>query len=75
MCVCLFLVVFADVFAHLTNNEHVMQDNWPSVLFAVAGGIMLSLGNLVTQYALAFVGLSVTLVITASLTVVIGKYS
>ena len=49
-----------------------MQDNWPSVLFAMAGGVVLSLGNLATQYALAFVGLSVTEVITASITVVIG---
>ena len=32
----------------------------------------LSLGNLSTQYAWAFVGLSVTEVITASITVVIG---
>ncbi|XP_039116969.1 ureide permease 1-like [Dioscorea cayenensis subsp. rotundata] len=73
---------FAAVFIALTFGQlgdakpnfftQLSQDNWPSVLFAVAGGIMLSLGNLVTQYALAFVGLSVTLVITASLTVVIG---
>ncbi|XP_010259738.1 PREDICTED: ureide permease 2-like isoform X1 [Nelumbo nucifera] len=48
------------------------QDNWPCVLFAMAGGIVLSLGNLSTQYAWAFVGLSVTEVITASITVVIG---
>ncbi|KAK4430076.1 Ureide permease 1 [Sesamum alatum] len=48
------------------------QDNWPSVLFAMVGGIVLSLGNLATQYAWAFVGLSVTEVITASITVVIG---
>ncbi|KAL0336511.1 UNVERIFIED_CONTAM: Ureide permease 1 [Sesamum radiatum] len=48
------------------------QDNWPSVLFAMAGGIVLSLGNLATQYAWAFVGLSVTEVITSSITVVIG---
>ena len=52
-----------------------MQDNWPSVLFAMAGGVVLSLGNLSTQYALAFVGLSVTEVITASITVVIGIIS
>ena len=50
----------------------VMQDNWPSVLFAMAGGIVLSLGNLSTQYAWAFVGLSVVEVITSSITVVIG---
>ncbi|XP_059308885.1 ureide permease 1-like isoform X1 [Lycium ferocissimum] len=49
-----------------------MQDNWPSVLFAIAGGVVLTLGNLSTQYAWAFVGLSVTEVITASITVVIG---
>ncbi|XP_010259764.1 PREDICTED: ureide permease 2-like isoform X4 [Nelumbo nucifera] len=48
------------------------MDNWPCVLFAMAGGIVLSLGNLSTQYAWAFVGLSVTEVITASITVVIG---
>lgn len=48
------------------------QDNWPSVLFAIAGGVVLTLGNLSTQYAWAFVGLSVTEVITASITVVIG---
>uniref|UniRef100_A0A7N0UDQ8 Ureide permease n=2 Tax=Kalanchoe fedtschenkoi TaxID=63787 RepID=A0A7N0UDQ8_KALFE len=48
------------------------QDNWPSVMFAMAGGIFLCLGNLSTQYAFALVGLSVTEVITASITVVIG---
>ncbi|KAG2269328.1 hypothetical protein Bca52824_063883 [Brassica carinata] len=30
-----------------------IQDNWPSVLFALAGGVGLSIGNLATQYALA----------------------
>ncbi|KAL6538767.1 Uroporphyrinogen-III synthase [Orobanche minor] len=49
-----------------------MQNNWPSVIFAMIGGIVLSLGNLLTQYAWAFVGLSVTEVITSSITVVIG---
>ncbi|XP_010460310.1 PREDICTED: ureide permease 5-like [Camelina sativa] len=49
-----------------------IQDNWPSVLFAMAGGVGLSIGNLATQYALAFVGLSVTEVTTASITVVVG---
>ncbi|XP_041013863.1 ureide permease 1-like [Juglans microcarpa x Juglans regia] len=48
------------------------QNNWPSVLFAMAGGVVLSIGNLSTQYAWAFVGLSVTEVITSSITVVIG---
>ena len=49
-----------------------IQENWPSVLFALAGGVGLSIGNLATQYALAFVGLSVTEVTSASITVVIG---
>ncbi|KAI4328541.1 hypothetical protein L6164_020887 [Bauhinia variegata] len=48
------------------------QDNWPSVLFAMAGGVVLGLGNLATQYAWAFVGLSVVTVICSSITVVIG---
>ncbi|KAL3347651.1 hypothetical protein AABB24_021364 [Solanum stoloniferum] len=48
------------------------QDNWPSVLFAMAGGVVLSIGNLTTQYAWAFVGLSVTEVVSSSITVVIG---
>ncbi|XP_023884924.2 ureide permease 1 isoform X2 [Quercus suber] len=49
-----------------------MQDNWPSVLFAMAGGVVLSIGNLSTQYSLALVGLSVTEVISSSIIVVIG---
>ncbi|KAM0884861.1 hypothetical protein ACQ4PT_030723 [Festuca glaucescens] len=48
------------------------QDNWPSVLFAIAGGVVLSVGNLCTQYAWAYVGLSITEVIVASMVVVIG---
>ncbi|KAJ0240397.1 Ureide permease 1 [Hirschfeldia incana] len=48
------------------------QDNKESVMFAMAGGIVLNLGTLATQYAWAFVGLSVTEVITASIAVVIG---
>ncbi|GAB2220607.1 hypothetical protein Droror1_Dr00008268 [Drosera rotundifolia] len=48
------------------------QDNWPSVLFAMVGGVFLSIGNLSTQYSWAFVGLAVTEVITWSITVMIG---
>lgn len=51
-----------------------MQNNWPSVLFAMAGGIFLSIGNLSTQYAWALVGLSVVEVVSASITVVIGIF-
>lgn len=48
------------------------QDNWPSVAFAMIGGLVLSMGNLSTQYAWAFVGLSVTEVVSSSITVVVG---
>lgn len=49
-----------------------MQSNGPSVGFAVAGGVLLFAGNLGTQYALAFTGLSITEVVASSLTVVGG---
>ncbi|KAG8048747.1 hypothetical protein GUJ93_ZPchr0009g1895 [Zizania palustris] len=48
------------------------QDNWPSILFAMSGGIFNGLGTLATQYGWAFVGLSVTEVMASSLKVVIG---
>lgn len=48
------------------------QDNGPSVGFALLGGFFLVLGNLATQYSLAFVGLSVTEVVASSITVVGG---
>ncbi|GJN34950.1 hypothetical protein PR202_gb23667 [Eleusine coracana subsp. coracana] len=57
-----------NFFTQLTQ----MKDNWPSVLFAMTGGIALGLGNLISQYAWAFAGLSVTNIICASLTVVLG---
>ncbi|XP_022149121.1 ureide permease 2-like isoform X2 [Momordica charantia] len=53
--------------------QQLSQDNWPSVMFAMAGGVALSLGNLSSQYAWAFVGLSVAEVLTSSLIVVIGS--
>lgn len=73
-------VIIAFTFGEIGKNtiekpnflNQLSQDNWPSVLFAMGGGIVLSLGNLATQYAWAFVGLSVTEVITSSITVVIG---
>ncbi|KAL6842129.1 hypothetical protein ACP4OV_028108 [Aristida adscensionis] len=52
-----------------------IQDNWPSVLTAMAGGLTLGLGNLVSQYAWAFAGLSVTNIIGSSMTVVIGWHN
>ncbi|GAV61449.1 Ureide_permease domain-containing protein [Cephalotus follicularis] len=70
-------VIIAFTFGEIGSERpnfisQLSQDNWPSVLFAMAGGVVLSIGNLSTQYAWAFVGLSVTEVITSSMTVVIG---
>ncbi|XP_008446439.2 ureide permease 1-like [Cucumis melo] len=53
--------------------QQLSQDNWPSVIFAMAGGLALSIGNLSAQYALAFVGLSTTAVLTCSIIVVLGS--
>ena len=50
-----------------------VQDNGPSIGFAMVGGLVLSLGNLAAQYAWAYVGLSVTEVVASSITVVVGK--
>ncbi|XP_074268185.1 ureide permease 3-like isoform X1 [Silene latifolia] len=47
-------------------------DMWSCVLMAMLGGLFLSLGNVLIQYAWAFVGLSVAQVITSSIAVVIG---
>ncbi|XP_054809237.1 ureide permease 3 isoform X4 [Prosopis cineraria] len=52
--------------------DQLYQDNWPSVLFAMAGGVVLSIGNLSAQYAWALVGLSVVEVVSSSINVVIG---
>jgi glucose uptake protein GlcU len=40
--------------------------------FALAGGLVLGAGNLLTQYAWPFVGLSIVEVISSSITVVAG---
>lgn len=70
-------VIIAFTFGQIGSDQpnflsQFSQDNFPSVLFAMAGGVVLSVGNLSTQYAWAFVGLSVVEVITSSITVVIG---
>lgn len=44
-------------------------------MFAMAGGVVISLGTLATQCGWAFVGLSVTEVMASSLKVVIGIYT
>uniref|UniRef100_A0A9I9DMZ1 Ureide permease 1-like n=1 Tax=Cucumis melo TaxID=3656 RepID=A0A9I9DMZ1_CUCME len=57
-------LIIAFTFGEIGNSslhhpnfiQQLSQDNWPSVMFAMAGGIVLSLGNLSTQYAWAFVG-------------------
>ncbi|KAK2408167.1 putative ureide permease A3 [Trifolium repens] len=70
-------VIIAFTFGQIGTDDpnflsQLSQDNLPSVLFAMAGGVVLSIENLSTQYAWAFVGLSVVEVITSSITVVIG---
>ncbi|XP_061347327.1 ureide permease 1-like isoform X1 [Gastrolobium bilobum] len=70
-------VLIAFTLGEIGNNKpnflsQLSQHNLPSVLFAMAGGVVLSVGNLSTQYAWAFVGLSVVEVISSSITVVIG---
>ncbi|KAH8966509.1 hypothetical protein BDL97_03G028300 [Sphagnum fallax] len=53
-------------------TTQLFQDNGPSVAFAMGGGLALCLGNISMQYALAFVGISLTEVVSASLAVVVG---
>ncbi|KAG6548534.1 hypothetical protein Mapa_010022 [Marchantia paleacea] len=77
----LVAVIFALTFGQLGHSEdsrpnfltQLGQDNGPSVSFALAGGLVLSIGNLACQYAWPFVGLSATEVISSSITVVIGS--
>ncbi|CAD6267771.1 unnamed protein product [Miscanthus lutarioriparius] len=56
----------------LLGRQERIQDNWPSVLIAMAGGVTLGLGNLISQYAWAFAGLSVSIIICSCMAVVIG---
>ncbi|XP_058769308.1 ureide permease 1-like isoform X2 [Vicia villosa] len=70
-------VIIAFTFGQIGTQDpnflsQLSQDNMPSVLFAMAGGVVLSIGNLSSQYVWAFVGLSVAGVITSSIIVVIG---
>ncbi|XP_058772547.1 ureide permease 1-like [Vicia villosa] len=70
-------VIIAFTFGEIGTQDpnflsQLSQDNMPSVLFAMAGGVVLSIGNLSSQYVWAFVGLSVAGVITSSIIVVIG---
>ncbi|EYU34606.1 hypothetical protein MIMGU_mgv1a021158mg [Erythranthe guttata] len=67
-----FSVLICFVRKSRTDEIDFLDDNWPCILIAMAGGVFLSLGNLSTQYAWAFVGLSVTEVITSSIAVVLG---
>lgn len=70
-------VIIAFTFGQIGTDDpnflsQLSQDNLPSVLFAMAGGIVLSIGNVSGQYVWAFVGLSVAGVITSSIIVIIG---
>ncbi|XP_024397588.1 ureide permease 1 isoform X2 [Physcomitrium patens] len=52
--------------------KQLSQENGPSVAFGLAGGLALCLGNICLQYSLAFVGISLTEVVSASVAVVLG---
>ncbi len=52
-----------------------LQENWPLTGFALVGGLVLRVGNLVTQYAWPFVALSIVDVISSNITMVVGWYS
>lgn len=54
--------------------KQLFQANGPSVAFALAGGLALCLGNICLQYSLAFVGISLTEVVSASVAVVLGTH-
>jgi hypothetical protein len=51
-----------------------LQENWPLTGFALVGGLVLRVGNLVTQYAWPFVALSIVDVISSNITMVVGWY-
>jgi len=53
-------------------TTQLFQNNGPSVAFAMLGGLVLCLGNISMQYSLAFVGISLTEVVSASVAVVVG---
>eukprot|EP00884_Botryococcus_braunii_P017009 jgi/Botrbrau1/3992/Bobra.0016s0005.1 len=55
-----------------SDQLHAIYDNFPCVFFAVLGGCFLCMGNMGTQYSLAYCGLSITEVVASSLTVVGG---
>ncbi|KAL2650792.1 hypothetical protein R1flu_018920 [Riccia fluitans] len=77
----LVAVIFALTFGQFGHSDdsrpnfltQLGQDNGTSVAFALAGGLVLGIGNLACQYAWPFVGLAATEVISASITVVIGS--
>lgn len=76
----LIAIIFALTFGQIGHSTpetpnfitQLSQNNGPSVGFALAGGVFLCIGNIATQYSLAFVGLSVTEVVASSITVVGG---
>lgn len=80
ICNYLVAIIFALTLGQIGNSTPEMpnfttqlsQNNGPSVGFALAGGVFLCIGNIATQYSLAFVGLSVTEVVASSITVVGG---
>jgi hypothetical protein len=51
----------------------IKEANGASVGFAIAGGFILSIGNICLQYSVALLGLSVGLPFICALTIVVGE--
>ena len=71
---------YNDILALKPNeliSKHVLsflqiQDNGICVLIAMLGGVALCIGNMLMQYSLVFLGISLTEVVSASIAVVGG---
>lgn len=71
----LFALTFGEIgfsAQNFTTQLAQVQENWISATVAMSGGLALCLGNMTMQYSLAFVGISLTEVVSASIAVVVG---
>ncbi|KAL2649313.1 hypothetical protein R1flu_017441 [Riccia fluitans] len=73
---CILALTFGEVGPSSASSpnfiDQLAQDNFPSVVFAMLGGLALCSGNISMQYSLALVGISLTEVVSASIAVVGG---
>lgn len=71
----LFAVTFGEIGFSAQNFSTQLlqiQENGMTVMIAMLGGLALCFGNMVMQYCLAFVGISLTEVVSASIAVIAG---